>query len=62
MENKVVNTNEDEKISEKSVSERESEQIICRFCLFEEQESLEDPLINCCDCDGSMKYIHIKCL
>ncbi len=34
----------------------------CRFCLFEEVDSLEDPLLNVCDCDGSMRFIHVRCL
>lgn len=34
----------------------------CRFCLFEEIDSKNNPLVCGCNCDGSMKYIHIECL
>jgi hypothetical protein len=33
----------------------------CRICLSEKYD-LENPLICPCNCDGTMKYIHLKCL
>ena len=33
----------------------------CKFCLGEENEE-NNPLINPCNCSGSMKYIHVLCL
>jgi E3 ubiquitin-protein ligase DOA10 len=43
-------------------TENEIEEDTCRFCLYEEMDEINDPLINACDCDGSMKFIHVKCL
>ena len=34
---------------------------ICRICLSEEYEE-KNPLIHPCNCDGTMKYIHLQCL
>ena len=34
---------------------------LCRICLSEEHEK-ENPLIHPCNCDGTMKYIHLQCL
>ena len=45
------------KINEK----KESKYNICRICYLEE-ESSENPLIQPCECSGSMKYIHLDCL
>ena len=33
----------------------------CRIC-YNNEESIENPLINPCKCSGSMEYIHYKCL
>lgn len=33
----------------------------CRFC-WGTSACEEDPLINVCDCTGTMKYIHLQCL
>lgn len=38
-----------------------SKNIICRFCLCEDND-LQNPLIAPCKCSGTMKYIHIDCL
>ncbi len=35
--------------------------IICRVCYSDEKED-NSPLINCCNCSGDVKYIHLKCL
>ena len=43
-----------------SVSEKNSKPI-CRICLSEEYEE-NNPLIHPCNCDGTMKYIHLQCL
>ena len=33
----------------------------CRICLCENYTE-DNPLISPCNCDGTMKYIHLKCL
>lgn len=38
-----------------------SNELMCRICLSSEVSD-SDPLINPCNCIGSMKYIHINCL
>jgi len=35
---------------------------ICRVCYCGEESPAENPLINPCECKGSMKYIHYECL
>ena len=35
---------------------------ICRICYMEEENKDENPLVQPCNCSGSMKYIHLKCL
>ena len=34
---------------------------LCRIC-YTNQDTLENPLIQPCNCSGTMKYIHIECL
>jgi E3 ubiquitin-protein ligase DOA10 len=42
--------------------EREEEiRTPCRICLYETFE-YDNPLVSCCYCSGTMKYIHIDCL
>ena len=43
-----------------SISEKNNKPI-CRICLSEEYEE-NNPLIHPCNCDGTMKYIHLQCL
>ena len=35
---------------------------ICRICLGEDEEDGQNPMIHPCKCDGTMKFIHLKCL
>ena len=42
-------------------SAEKSNKPICRICLSEEYEKA-NPLIHPCNCDGTMKYIHLECL
>ncbi len=35
---------------------------ICRVCLSEENDVELNPLIHPCNCSGTMRYIHLKCL
>ena len=49
-------------ISKKILKDPEkSSKPLCRICLSEEHEK-ENPLIHPCNCDGTMKYIHLQCL
>ncbi|EGR31131.1 hypothetical protein IMG5_117240 [Ichthyophthirius multifiliis] len=41
--------------------ENQDEPGVCRICLGDNEE-LENPLITPCRCDGTMGFIHIKCL
>lgn len=52
---------ETEKITEnKFVTSTDNlEHRVCRICLVEEEE--EDPLIDPCNCGGTMKFIHLSC-
>ncbi|KAM3145615.1 hypothetical protein pb186bvf_002389 [Paramecium bursaria] len=34
----------------------------CRICYNDADTTEDNPLVDCCKCQGSMKYIHIKCL
>lgn len=39
----------------------QSESRNCRICL-DETDTIENPFITPCKCDGSMKFIHLTCL
>ncbi len=39
----------------------EKEQIQCKIC-WDDQQTLENPLLCSCKCDGSVRYIHYNCL
>jgi len=55
-------TNIVKKISKNSETVTEqNNKPICRICLSEEYEE-NNPLIHPCNCDGTMKYIHLHCL
>ena len=55
---KILNINKD--INNVKLTE-EKKEIFCRICYGEENEE-ENPLVQPCNCQGSMKYIHLKCL
>ena len=68
--NSKVNKNEfyDIKKKIKIISESSQSEIInckekpmCRICLGEEHDN-DNPLIDPCECSGTMKYIHLECL
>ena len=44
-----------------SIENNNNNKPICRICLSEEYEE-NNPLIHPCNCDGTMKYIHLQCL
>ena len=44
----------------KSLDEKEKNKT-CRIC-YSEEENIENPLIQPCNCSGSLKYIHLNCL
>ena len=43
------------------INAKASSKPLCRICLSEEHIK-ENPLIHPCNCDGTMKYIHLQCL
>jgi hypothetical protein len=47
--------------SEEEVTQEMASPIPCRVCLSELYDA-DNPLISPCCCDGTMKYIHLKCL
>ena len=47
--------------SEKKIKKIKKNINTCRIC-YNNEESIENPLINPCKCSGSMEYIHYKCL
>ena len=50
--------NDETLIDKKSCSEKNN---ICRVCFCDEEE-VNSPLVNLCNCSGNVKYIHLKCL
>ena len=48
-------------LSQPTDSEDVSSNIKCRICL-DDSYSEERPLIHCCKCNGSVKYMHLDCL
>ena len=53
-ENNNKNENKNGKINKKNA--------VCRICYVEEEDEKENPLVQPCQCSGSLKYIHLKCL
>ena len=45
-----------------SVAPPEANGMPCRICLLEGSGSDEDPLIQACNCRGSIQYVHLGCL
>ena len=43
-------------------SKLEKKNKICRICYSQEEDENNNPLVQPCNCDGSMKYIHLQCL
>ena len=35
---------------------------LCKICYGEEEDSINNPLVQPCQCSGSLKYIHLECL
>ena len=66
--NKVTNINNNNLINdEENNNKNNNEKIkkinaVCRICYVEEEDGKEDPLVQPCQCSGSLKYIHLKCL
>ena len=47
----------------KNIKKKIKKKKLCRICYLEEEESnIENPLIQPCQCSGSLKYIHLNCL
>ena len=44
------------------VAPKEADGMPCRICLLEGSGSDEDPLIEACNCRGSIQYVHLGCL
>lgn len=45
----------------KSEEKRSINGNICKICLLDESEE-NDPLISPCDCTGSMRFVHLRCI
>lgn len=58
-ENDGVNLHDDAK--KINVKKKRKNLPICRICLMEDNEE-DNPLINPCNCIGSVRFIHILCL
>ena len=43
-------------------SKIEKKNKVCRICYIEEDDEENNPLVQPCNCDGSLKYIHLQCL
>ena len=43
-------------------SKIEKKNKICRICYIQEEDEENNPLVQPCICDGSMKFIHMQCL
>lgn len=41
---------------------RSNTPLVCRICLGDDDEPIDNPLITPCKCAGTMSCIHIKCL
>ena len=68
--NPIITTNNSQIIDEKKTEKDlltinnlniKNKKKICRIC-YTDEETLENPLIQPCNCSGTMKFIHIQCL
>ena len=59
--NKDLNLNSNFENSSFSSPDKSTSRPICRICYLYNSE-IENPLISLCNCSGSMKFIHYKCL
>ena len=58
--NNLKNNDEKLKINNNKIKIKK-QNAVCRICYGEEDEK-EDPLVQPCQCSGSLKFIHLKCL
>ena len=63
---KITNDNNQDLIdNEEKIKKNNKEKkknAVCRICYVEEEDAKENPLVQPCQCSGSLKYIHLKCL
>ena len=50
----------DDEKNNNNVVTTKGEEKCCRICLSEEEP--DNPIISCCNCIGSVKYIHLECI
>ena len=66
--NKITNINNNNLINDEDNNNKNNnckikkKNAVCRICYVEEEDEKEDPLVQPCQCSGSLKYIHLKCL
>jgi RING-variant domain len=48
-------------LGERNSLQEIQEKRVCRFCL-SDTILTENPLLNICKCDGSLKYVHLLCI
>ena len=57
--NNMIDDKEKEKINNVKFKKKND---ICRVCYIEEEDEKENPLVQPCQCSGSLRFIHLKCL
>jgi len=53
----LANHNTSQKSAKNSTAEG-----LCKICLYDKSEEEHDPLISPCNCIGSVKFVHLKCM
>ncbi len=65
-ENKISNNNIDllnnVNIIKINTTKIKKQNAVCRICYGEEEDEKENPMVQPCQCSGSLKYIHLLCL
>ena len=57
--NEMINNVEKIEINHNKIKKQNS---VCRICYGEEEDEKENPMVQPCQCSGSLKYIHLQCL
>ena len=57
-----INIKKKQDLKKNLYSKIEKKNKICRICYIPEEDEDNNPLVQPCNCDGSLKFIHLECL
>ena len=57
--NNLIDAQEKDKVKNFKMKKKNE---VCRICYIEEEDEKENPLVQPCQCSGSLRFIHLNCL